>query len=402
MSNVPHQGSPGAPHLSYSTPATGNTPRRSSYASVAAGAPPYSSSDSSPHPLFGSRSNPSSNPIPSVQLPRIINTDQSTRRPQSTSEAEPQADANVIIAGSGGRGSSSMTQHLGRRQSSHGSGPASGGTTSASFIRPSYLQGSTYMEKLEIAHQADLVQQVEEQSNRQYNAGSLSASSSSVSLQKMAPSHRGMTYDIVENQIPQIEDGPAPLPTKWAQIDKWGGLEIGPEGVDVRYIGSQKLSEHEAAAARTDNPMPTESGIYYYEVNILHKGKDGLIGVGFSGNKASLEKLPGWEPDSWAYHGDDGMSFCCQSTGKQYGPTFTTGDVIGCGVNFLTNQAFFTKNGVFLGKRDARAQVHNAETNAMCRLCFQGYARYQTLPISRHETTKCPSRSELWTAAFLL
>ena len=74
-----------------------------------------------------------------------------------------------------------------------------------------------------------------------------------------------------------------------------------------------------------------------------------MIGVGFSGLKASLEKFPGWEPESWAYHGDDGKSFCCQSTGKSYGPTFTTGDVIGCGVNFMTGCAFFTKNGVFQG-----------------------------------------------------
>lgn len=70
-----------------------------------------------------------------------------------------------------------------------------------------------------------------------------------------------------------------------------------------------------------------------------------MIGVGFSGAKASLEKFPGWEPESWAYHGDDGKSFCCQSTGKPYGPTFTTGDIIGCGVNFMTGCAFFTKNG---------------------------------------------------------
>ena len=74
-----------------------------------------------------------------------------------------------------------------------------------------------------------------------------------------------------------------------------------------------------------------------------------MIGVGFSGSKASLEKLPGWEQDSWAYHGDDGKSFCCQSTGKSYGPTFTTNDIIGCGVNFMTGVGFFTKNGVFLG-----------------------------------------------------
>ncbi|KAL8903112.1 MAG: hypothetical protein Q9171_007514, partial [Xanthocarpia ochracea] len=74
-----------------------------------------------------------------------------------------------------------------------------------------------------------------------------------------------------------------------------------------------------------------------------------MIGIGFSGPKVSLEKLPGWEPESWGWHGDDGNTFCCQMTGKRYGPTFTTNDVVGCGINFITGSAFFTKNGVHQG-----------------------------------------------------
>ncbi len=84
-----------------------------------------------------------------------------------------------------------------------------------------------------------------------------------------------------------------------------------------------------------------------------------MIGVGFSGSKASLEKLPGWEPESWAYHGDDGKAFGCERPGKSYGPKFTTGDVIGCGVNFKAGSAFFTKNGVFQGRWVPYAGIHN-------------------------------------------
>ena len=244
-----------------------------------------------------------------------------------------------------------MANYSSLRHSSQGNGVGAGREQDKFFI-PSYLRGSRYIEKLEAAHEAKMEAQHAEPPLRTFNAGSLSTSSSTVSLQKMAPSHRGMTYDIVENQLQSEDMGPAPLPSKWEAKDKGGGLEIGPSEVDVRFVGGNKLSEHEAAAARTDHPMPPECGIYYYEVTIVQKGKDGMIGVGFSGSKASLEKLPGWEPDSWAYHGDDGMSFSGQSTGRHYAEQFTTGDVIGCGVDFTTNQAFFTKNGVFLGKYD--------------------------------------------------
>lgn len=59
--------------------------------------------------------------------------------------------------------------------------------------------------------------------------------------------------------------------------------------------------------------------------------------------------MSGWEKNSYGYHGDDGHSFCSSGTGKPYGPTFTTGDVIGCGVNLIDNTCFYTKNGVNLG-----------------------------------------------------
>lgn len=76
------------------------------------------------------------------------------------------------------------------------------------------------------------------------------------------------------------------------------------------------------------------------------------IGIGFCGPNSTLERLPGWEQESWAYHGDDGQIFSSHPQGKayggaqhRYGPT----DTIGCGVNFRTGEAFFTKNGNYLG-----------------------------------------------------
>ncbi len=73
------------------------------------------------------------------------------------------------------------------------------------------------------------------------------------------------------------------------------------------------------------------------------------MGIGLSKADVQLCRLPGWDKNSYGYHGDDGHSFCCSGTGQNYGPTFTTGDVIGCCLNLIDNTCFYTKNGYNLG-----------------------------------------------------
>lgn len=63
---------------------------------------------------------------------------------------------------------------------------------------------------------------------------------------------------------------------------------------------------------------------------------------------ANVVVVVGWEENSWGYHGDDGNSFH-DGDPTRYGPLFTTGDVVGCGVDIAQGKAFFTKNGVYLG-----------------------------------------------------
>jgi hypothetical protein len=242
---------------------------------------------------------------------------------------------------------------------------------SPTFFIPSYLRGSRHAQRLHDAHKAKLAAQRDARSAQSSNAASLSTSSSSVNLHKMVPSHRGMTHDIIERApAPVFEDTPAPLPSRWNHNDKFSGVDLLPGGLEVRYNGLSKTHD-EAAAVRADEPMPRECGIYYFEVTVLSKGKEGYvysravqqeellqtdnskpstISIGFSAKKVTLGRLPGWEPESWAYHGDDGMTFCCTASGRPYGPKYSTTDVIGCGVNFRTGHAFFTKNGNNLGK----------------------------------------------------
>lgn len=87
----------------------------------------------------------------------------------------------------------------------------------------------------------------------------------------------------------------------------------------------------------------------------------------FGTDNVRLSRLPGWEGQSWGYHGDDGNSFASERQGSSYGPKFTSKcnalltlfsiiqdyliatDIIGCGIDYSSGQAFFTKNGRYLG-----------------------------------------------------
>lgn len=142
------------------------------------------------------------------------------------------------------------------------------------FFIPSYLKGSRHAERLEEAHRARLAAQRDAQSRHSSNAGSLSTSSSSVNLHKMVPSHRGMTHDIIERAPVYVEETVAPLPTKWNEADKFTGLEILADGTEVRFSGQSKTHD-EAAAVRADHQMPRQCGIYYFEVTVVSKGKEG-------------------------------------------------------------------------------------------------------------------------------
>lgn len=76
-----------------------------------------------------------------------------------------------------------------------------------------------------------------------------------------------------------------------------------------------------------------------------------LIGIGFCEKNVDLQRLPGWELNSYGYHGDDGKAFGRNTGGhgEAYGPSFSSGDTVGCGINTADNSAFFTKNGRNLG-----------------------------------------------------
>lgn len=147
---------------------------------------------------------------------------------------------------------------------------------------------------------------------------------------------------------PKVNESETPLPRSWSPKDKFTFIGLSQNNLRVHYKGVGKTHK-DAASVRATHSIPAACGIYYFEVRIVSKGRDGYMGIGLSAQGVNMNRLPGWEKNSYGYHGDDGHSFCSSGTGKPYGPTFTTGDVIGCGINLIDNTCFYTKNGVNLG-----------------------------------------------------
>lgn len=139
------------------------------------------------------------------------------------------------------------------------------------------------------------------------------------------------------------------LPRAWSTKDKANYISLSENNLKVHYKGVGK-GHKDAASVRATNSIPPACLLYYYEIKIISKGKEGYMGVGLAAAEVNMQRLPGWDKQSYGYHGDDGHSFCSSGTGVPYGPTFTTGDVIGCGFNLVENVCFYTKNGLNLGK----------------------------------------------------
>ncbi|OMH84392.1 Ran-binding protein 10 [Zancudomyces culisetae] len=166
----------------------------------------------------------------------------------------------------------------------------------------------------------------------------------------------GQKWHSLDRQETQIRDGEKKIvhqmkfPNRWNRKDSHSTVKVisGKRGLQVDYVGKGK-DDADAGMVRTNYAIPKEAGIFYFEVRVISQGQEGYIGVGFCGRDVPLGRLPGWDPNSWGYHGDDGNSFLCNGHGKSYGPTYGTDDVIGCGINFMTKEGFFTKNGVYLG-----------------------------------------------------
>jgi hypothetical protein len=144
------------------------------------------------------------------------------------------------------------------------------------FIRPSYLHNSRHVERLQAQHNLEAAAHNESRRHPQSNPPpAADLSSTTPATATVHRSRKSMNQnDHAERRNPVPNPTPKKLPTCWSETDKWPGLELSARGTEVKFTGSTKTGD-EAASIRSDHPIPKEVGIYYFEVTILSRGKDG-------------------------------------------------------------------------------------------------------------------------------
>uniref|UniRef100_A0A1D1Z9W5 Ran-binding protein 9 n=1 Tax=Anthurium amnicola TaxID=1678845 RepID=A0A1D1Z9W5_9ARAE len=138
-------------------------------------------------------------------------------------------------------------------------------------------------------------------------------------------------------------------PTHLNTVNSSGGFNVvSVDKLSVQYAGSQHHG-HDVGAVQGNCPAPTRRLMYYFEMTVKSAGQKGQVAIGFTPPGVKMCRQPGWEENSCGYHGDDGLIYCGQAKGENFGPTFTSGDTVGAGINYASQEFFFTKNGNLVG-----------------------------------------------------
>ncbi|KAL9342356.1 hypothetical protein Peur_065681 [Populus x canadensis] len=137
-------------------------------------------------------------------------------------------------------------------------------------------------------------------------------------------------------------------PTELNTVKGSGGfLVVSIDKLSVKYT-SVNLHGHDVGVIQADRPAPEKRLVYYFEIYVKNAGDKGQIAIGFSNHTFKMRRQPGWEANSYGYHGDDGNLYRGPGTGEAFGPTFTTNDTVGAGINYTSQEFFFTKNGALV------------------------------------------------------
>jgi len=103
---------------------------------------------------------------------------------------------------------------------------------------------------------------------------------------------------------------------------------------------------------KNDEIVLLNSNVYYYELELLESTREGWvnesISIGYSTINMPINSNPGWYPESFGYHLDDGTFQYNQILFKKIAPICSKGDTVGIGIIYLqknTYEPFITFNG---------------------------------------------------------
>ncbi|CAN6251912.1 unnamed protein product [Urochloa humidicola] len=150
-----------------------------------------------------------------------------------------------------------------------------------------------------------------------------------------------------ESAAAELDD--EPLPSELNTVNSSGLFAVvSTDKLSVKYLGTHHHG-HDVGVVQADRPAPTHRAVYYFEMGVKNAGYKGQTSIGFTAENFKMRRQPGWEANSIGYHGDDGYLYRGQGKGESFGPKFTSGDTIGAGINYLSQEIFFTKNGSLVG-----------------------------------------------------
>ncbi|BBN00100.1 Ran-binding protein 9/10 [Marchantia polymorpha subsp. ruderalis] len=155
-------------------------------------------------------------------------------------------------------------------------------------------------------------------------------------------------YSLYDWRRPEPKPEEEEVPTHLNTTTCGHFLVISTDKLSARYNGDGQHG-HDVGAIQSNRPAPHQRLLYYFEISLKDRGQRGVISIGFTDENFKMSRQPGWEPNSYGYHGDDGLLYHGRGRGDSFGPTFTTGDTVGAGINYAAQELFFTKNGKLVG-----------------------------------------------------
>ncbi|XP_010455335.1 PREDICTED: ran-binding protein 10 [Camelina sativa] len=157
--------------------------------------------------------------------------------------------------------------------------------------------------------------------------------------------HSSKPYYAMEDD----EEGEEESPTELNTINGLTNFVIiSPDKLSLKYTGVAQHG-HDVGVVQSNKPAPCKRLAYYFEIYVKDAGVKGRVAIGFTTDSFRIARQPGWEVNTCGYHGEDGLIYLGKRQGEAFGPTYTTGDTVGGGINYDSQEFFFTVNGTLVG-----------------------------------------------------